>query len=133
MSRHRSSVRASIFAVGSEHVVSRQGTTDTLERKLAHWLDGHGIFDRHEHTRANQDLTGLGFVAKTRGDIGYRPDGGIVEASFKANGAKRGKSVRYANAEANVVSQPMPLLGQRSDSLTRFERHLHGPERRVVY
>ena len=29
--------------------------------------------------------------------------------------------------------QPAPLLRQGSDRLTRFERHLHGPERRVVY
>src|SRR5208282_6941402 len=109
MSRHRSSVRASIFAVGSEHVVSRQGTTDTLERKLAHWLDGHGIFDRHEDTRANQNLTGLGFVAKPGCHIAHRSDGRVVEATLEADGAQGGKSVGDADAEANVVSQPTPL------------------------
>ena len=30
-------------------------------------------------------MTGLGFVAKAGCDIGYRPDGGVVEASFKAD------------------------------------------------
>ena len=49
---------------GSEYVVSREGTADTLEGKFTYWLDRHGIFDRHEDTRANQDLTGLRFVAE---------------------------------------------------------------------
>src|SRR5271167_902893 len=35
---------------GSDYVVRRQGTADALKRKFAHWLDGHGIFDRHEDT-----------------------------------------------------------------------------------
>jgi hypothetical protein len=88
-----------------------------------------GIFDCHEDTRANQDLTGLGFVAKPGCHIGYRPDGGIVEASFKADGAQGGKPVRDTDAEANVMSQPTPLLGQRSDNVTHFERHQHCLER----
>jgi hypothetical protein len=31
-----------------------------FECKFAHGLDGHSIFDRHEDTRANQNLTGFG-------------------------------------------------------------------------
>ncbi len=103
-----SSVRASIFAVGSEHVVSRQGTTDTLERKLAHWLDGHGIFDRHEDTRANQNLTGLGFVAKPRCHIGHRPDyhAAIGETIIKYSGTLE----RYAGDGVMVVfNDPVPV------------------------
>ena len=95
---------------GSEYVVSRQGTADALKRKFAYWLDGHGIFDRHEDARTNQNLTGLGFVAKPGCDIGYRPDRGIVEASLEADGAQGGKSVGDADAEANVVSQPTRKL-----------------------
>jgi hypothetical protein len=30
-----------------KHVVSRQGTADTLERELTHRLDCHGILDCH--------------------------------------------------------------------------------------
>ena len=33
---------------GGEDVVGRQRTTDTLERKLAHRLDGHSVLDRHK-------------------------------------------------------------------------------------
>ena len=56
--------------------------SNTLQRKLTHRLDFHDILDLHEHPRANQDLPWLRFVAKPRGDIGYRPYRGIVEASL---------------------------------------------------
>ena len=69
--------------MSGEHVVCRQGTSDTFERKLADWLNGHGIFDLRQHSGANQDLTGLGFVAQSRCDVGHRPNGGIVESPSK--------------------------------------------------
>ena len=76
-----------------------------LSVKLTHRLDRYGILDRHENARTDQDLTGLGFVAKPRGDVGDRPNGGVVESSFKADGAERRISVRYADAEADIVAQ----------------------------
>ena len=75
----------------------------------------------------------LGLIAKPRGNVGYRPDGGIVEAALEADGAKRGKPVRYADAEANVVPPPTPRFRQGSDCVTHFKRHEHGLERRVLY
>ncbi len=96
----------------SKYVVCRQWTPDTLQHKLTHWLDLHCILNLRQHSGANQDLTGLGFVAKARGDVGYRPDGGIVEAPLEADGAQCGKPVRYADAEANVVPPPTPRFGQ---------------------
>jgi hypothetical protein len=57
-----------------EDVVRRKGSPYPLESGLPDWLDGDGIFHRHQHTRTDQDSTGLGFVAKARGDVGYRPD-----------------------------------------------------------
>ena len=39
-----------------------------------------------KNARTDQDLTGLSFVAKTRGDVGYRPDRGVVEAPLEADG-----------------------------------------------
>jgi hypothetical protein len=119
-SRHRSFVCTSICRVGGQYVVSRQRTPDTLERKFANGLDCDSILDRHQDTRADEDLTGLGLIAKPRCDIGYRSDGSIIETSFKPDGAKSGKAVRYADAEANVVSQPTPLIGQRSDTVNAF-------------
>lgn len=50
---------------GTEHVVSRHGAANALEFKFADWFDGHGIFDCHQDTGTDQDLTGLGFVAKS--------------------------------------------------------------------
>src|SRR5271155_1120302 len=90
------------FRLGN-HIVRRQRSPDALERELTHRLDGDSILDCQQHPWANQDLTRLGFVAKPRGDIGHRSDGGVVEASLEADGAECGKAVRYADAEANVV------------------------------
>ena len=70
------------------------GAAVSLERKLAHGLDLHGVFDLRQHPRTNEDLSRLGLIAKARGDVGYRPDCGIVEASLKADCAKCGKPVR---------------------------------------
>ena len=58
-----------------------------LERELPHRLDCHGTLYSHQHARTDEYLTRLGLVAKPRGYVGYRPDGGVVEASLKADGA----------------------------------------------
>ena len=96
--------RSSIWRCGGKDVVSRDGSTNALEFKLPNWLDGDGVFDRHQYARANQNLTGLSFVAQPGCDIGHRPDGGVVEASFEADGAKSGMSMRDAHAEAEVAA-----------------------------
>jgi hypothetical protein len=114
-------------------VVSRQGTPNPLECELTHWLDRYRILDRQENARTDQDLTGLSFVAKTRGDVGDRPNRAVVEAPFKSDSTERRISVRYTDTKANIVAQLTPLLRQGSHGVTRFERHLHGPERRVIY
>src|SRR5262245_54129636 len=101
-----------LWRYGGKYIVGRHGATDALKRKIANWFDVDGIFNRHQNTRTNQDLSGLGFVAKTRRDIGYRSDCGVIEASLKANCAERSKSVRDTNAKAKLMSQPPPFLCQ---------------------
>ena len=71
-----------------EHIVRRQRSPYPLERKLAHGLDLHGILDFCQHPRTNQDLSWLRFIAEARGNIGHRPDGGIVEAPLVTNRAR---------------------------------------------
>ena len=95
-----------------QYVVSRQRAANALECKIADWFDRYVFLNCYQDTGANQDLPGLGFVAKPRRDVGYRPDGGVIEASLKTDSAERGKSVRNPNAEANVVSEFAPLLNQ---------------------
>src|SRR5262249_44807485 len=91
--------RVNLWRYGGKYIVGRQGATNPLKRKIANCFDVDGIFNRHQNTRTNQDLSGLGFVAKTRRDIGYRSDCGVIEASLKANCAERSKSVRDTNAK----------------------------------
>ena len=88
-----------------EHIICRQRPPYPLQRKLTHRLDVHGILDLHQHPRTDEDLSWLGFIAEARGDIGHCADGGIVEASFKADGAERSEAVRDADAKANVMAK----------------------------
>jgi hypothetical protein len=71
-----------------EDIICGYRTANALEFKLANRLDSDGIFDRHQDTRADEYLTGLGFVAKARRDIGYRPNCGVVEPPLEADGAE---------------------------------------------
>ena len=63
------------------------GSADALKFKLPNCLDRDGILDRHQDAWANQNLTGFGFVAEPRSDVGHRSYGGIVKAPLEANGA----------------------------------------------
>ena len=109
------------------------GAAVSPERKLAHGLDLHGILDLRQHSRADEDLTWLGLIAKARGNIGHRPNSGIVETAFKPDSTERSEAVCYPDAEANVVAPSAPRFCQGSDSVTHFKRHEHSLERRVLY
>ena len=87
---------------------------DAFELKFANRFDAYCIFNRHQDPRTNKDLPRLGFVTKPRRNIGYRSDGGVIETSFKANGAERRNFVRDTDAKAKLMSQPPPFLSQRS-------------------
>src|SRR5262245_53110497 len=111
---------------GGKYIVGSHRATNALKRKIANWLDVDRIFNRHQDTRTNQDLPWLGFVAKTRRDVGYRSDRGVIETSFKTNGAERRKSVRDTHAKAKLMPQPTPFLNQRSNRYAHLKRRLYG-------
>ena len=46
-----------------DHIVRRQRPPDPLQLELAHWLDLHGILDLRQHSRADEYLPWLGFIA----------------------------------------------------------------------
>ena len=91
------------FRYSGNHIVSRQRPPDPLQLELAHGLDCDGVLNLHQNSGADEDLPRLGFIAEARGNIGYRPDGGIVETAFKADSAERSEAVRYSDTEAYVV------------------------------
>jgi hypothetical protein len=106
---------------GGEDVVGRYRSANALQFKLANRLDRDGVFDCHQDTRAYQYLTGLCFVAEPRSNVGHRPDGGIVETALEADSPQCSKSVRYPNAEPNIVPKPTPLLRQFANCIAHFE------------
>jgi hypothetical protein len=132
-SNFRASVLRALLPNRAYHIVRRQGTPNAFQRELAHWLDLHGILDLDQHAGADEDLTRLGFIAKTTGDVGHRADSRVVEAPLEADCAQSGKAVRYADTEANIVPQPTLPIGQCSNGVTHFESHEHGLQRGVLY
>src|SRR5262245_8773937 len=52
-------------------------------------------------------------------------DGGVVEAPFETNGAKRGISVCYPYAEADLMAQFTPVASQPANRFAHFECHHH--------
>src|SRR5262249_12673689 len=112
--------------------VGRYWPADALEFKLANRLDADGVLDRHQHARADQNLSGLGFVAQSGRDVGHGPDGGVVEASLEADRTQRRISVCDADAEPDIVPKPTPFLGQGVNAAAHFEGHQHGLQRRVL-
>ena len=111
--RKRSLVR---FGSGRrEHIVSRHRTSNTLERKLADRFDGYGLVNRLPHARADEDLTGLGFIAKAGGDIGHSANRCIIETALKPNRAECRKTMCYTDPEAKVVTKIAPFLNHCSD------------------
>jgi hypothetical protein len=95
------------FQVCGNYVVRRQRPPNPLQLELTDWLDLHGVLDLRQHSRADEDLTRLGFIAQPRGDVGYRADSGVVEPTLV-----RGEAMRNTDAEANVVPEPTPPIGK---------------------
>jgi hypothetical protein len=54
---------------GGDYIVRRQGSPDPLQLELTDRLDPYGILDLHQHSRANEDLTRLGFVAEPSSNV----------------------------------------------------------------
>jgi hypothetical protein len=75
-----------------DNIVGGDGSADTLEFKLPNRIDGYGVFNRHQDARAIRICPGLASSHS------------LDATSFEAHGAERGMSMRYADAEAKVVT-----------------------------
>jgi hypothetical protein len=64
-----------------------RGRLISFKLEFANWLDLHRVLDFCQHSRADEDLTRLGFIAKARGDVGNGPNGGVIKAPLEADGA----------------------------------------------
>ena len=76
-----------LCSLAVQDVVSRQRTANAFECKIADRFNRYVLLNRHQHAGLIQYLPGLCFVAKPRRDIGYRPNGGVVKAPLKTDGA----------------------------------------------
>jgi hypothetical protein len=93
-----------------QYIVRRQRPPDPLQLELTDRLDLHGVLDLHQHSRTDEDLSGLRLIAQSRGNVRHGPDSGVVEPAFKADSAERSEAVRYADAEANLMPKAAPRV-----------------------
>src|SRR5262249_54101940 len=111
----------------------RHRTANALEREFADRFYRYGLVNRQPNAGADQDLTGLGFIAKSGSDIGYCSDCGIVEAALKSNRAARRKRMCYSDPETKVVTKRAPFLNDPIDCFAHVESHEDCLECRVFY
>src|SRR5262249_25697399 len=110
----RTSVRFEWY--GLYDIVSHHRAANTLQHKLADGLDRYDLLDGLPNSRADEDLTGLSFIAKSRGHVGYCSDRRVIPATLKSDGSKRCKSMRDADPKAKIVTEQAPFLDHCSNS-----------------
>ena len=117
-----------------EHVVSRQRAANALKCKIADLFNRYVLLDGHQDTRANQDLPGLGFVAKPGCNIGHCANRGIVKSAFKANRAECGKSMPLlvVSRKAWSLSSIFGLMSSANEGATNAALKI-GRARAIVF
>src|SRR5262252_3638722 len=76
------------FGFTANDIVSHHGAANPFERKLADRFNPHSLVNRQQNAWADENLTGLGFIAKSRGDVRHCPNRGIVEATLETDRAE---------------------------------------------
>ena len=79
-----------------------------------------------EDPLSDQDLSGVGLAAQPGREVGDAADRRVVEPSFIADAAQGREALGYADAEAEIVAESAPAVGQCSHSVTHSQRHLYG-------
>src|SRR5262245_5717647 len=102
-----------------------------LELHLADRFDFDQLLDRGQHAFRDQNLTGLGLAAQTRGKIRDGADRTIVQASLETHRADRRVALRDAGAEIQLEPAFAPLHKELCQALSHRHDHAHGTCRRV--
>src|SRR3954470_24943534 len=89
------------------HVINGDSLAQALQCDLADLLQLRVLFDRHRDTATDQYLPVLGLATQASGEVGDRPDGGVVHSLGKADLAQGRVPLRDANAEAEIMAASM--------------------------
>src|SRR5262249_26925920 len=113
-------------------VVSDHWPTNSLELKLADRLKRDSFLNGLPNSWADEDLAGLGFIAKTRRNVRDGPDRCVIPATLKSNRPQRCKPMLDADPKTNDMAEQTPFLHQSFDSDAHIERHQDGLQRRIL-
>ena len=92
----------------------------------------HGVLDRREHARTDQDLPPAGARAEAAGEIRHRPEGTVVVAAFEPDPSESRISGLDSDAEPELGSALPPPFGQLGELLLGREREPDGLELMVL-
>ena len=115
----------------SDHVESRHGAAEALERELA---DGDGfdrVLDLGVEPLRDQHLPARGFVRQPRGKVRHAADRGVVGAALEADLPARRVAESDACAEVELIAALAPQLDQADHLLAQRAAEPHRPQRRV--
>src|SRR4249920_4117610 len=82
-------------------------------------------FDRVEDPLSDQDLSGVSLGAQPGCKVGDAADRRVIVTSFITDAAQCGEALGYAYAEAEIMAESTPAVGQCSHSVTHSQRHLY--------
>src|SRR2546423_8897027 len=103
----------------------RHRLEEAAQLQRAHGL---GVGERRDlllGLRIEQDFPGARRAAKARREVGHVADRGILPALLEADHAERRLALRDADAQAHVVAELLPRLGDRRERLLQRHRHAH--------
>src|SRR5690242_4172877 len=109
----------------SAQTIGDDRATETLQRQRLLRVDVDKRFDAGKHALRDQDLAAGGFAAKPGGEVGHRTDGAVVPAALESDSADRRISLRYTDAEAQLVAALGPVLRHAADAFAHRKRHPH--------
>src|SRR5580704_15056306 len=129
--RWRRQISAKLLRRQLAYVKGANGPLQALQIELAELFRAGDRFDGDLDPAIDQDLPVGGLRTEPRPEIHHGSGRRIVEAAFVADIAQSGMARRYADAEAELVAEPTPLLGERRHPRPHFHRHANRALRRI--
>src|SRR3954468_1383233 len=115
----------------SDHVESRHGPAEALERELAYGDGFDRVVDLGVEPLRDQHLPARGFVRQPRGKVRHAADRGVVGAALETNPPARRVAESDTRPEVELIATLAPQLDQADHLLAQRAAEPHRPQRRV--
>src|SRR4051795_3865559 len=115
----------------SDHVESRHGPAEALERELAYGDGFDRVVDLGVEPLRDQHLPARGFVRQPRSKVRHAADRSVVRAALETNLTARRIAESDTRPEIELIATLAPQLDQADHLLAQRAAEPHRPQRRV--